>query len=529
VEFINAWVQTNAEVPSVLHSLRYSFVHDNFKYNTNNILFLFIIFPPHTQNLRHRALVQGISNIYELQNMRDDMAGMYELVNDIDASGTATWNEGKGFEPVGSRASGCFSGKFNGNHHKITRLTIDRPDENLVGLFGCASHAEFQDVGVVDADITGKSFVGALAGYLIDQSRYGLLASRCFSSGNINGGWSVGGLFGFIYDLEIADCFSSADVHGYGEDRGGGRRTAAGGLVGDSNFSIIRNSYATGAVQGADGAGGLVGYLGATDSKAGAVFDCFATGPVTVTAPGILGGVGGLIGWAFYPGYVQFNTSYWYDHPDGHAVDGVGTGVPSIPVEVFNVAVFYDNANPPLTQWDFDNVWLFQNEPPDDYPILQREEPVAVPLDVMPGSCDNPLNPKSKGVLPVAILGTSLFEVEQLDPDTIYLYIDNAGGFISPVRHAFEDVATPYDPFLDKPLSQDGCTTVGPDGYQDLTLNFDRQQFVGLLSWVRMSWSSSARIRLRRRYQVPAEIIKTLSVLRVAYVHCLPEFRRLHS
>ncbi|MGD2253470.1 MAG: hypothetical protein PVF70_11210 [Anaerolineales bacterium] len=100
--------------------------------------------------------------------------------------------------------------------------------------------------------------------------------------------------------------------------------------------------------------------------------------------------------------------------------------------------------------------------------------PFPVPLDIKPQSCRNPLNPGSQGVLPVAILGTDKFDVEEVDPATVLLM------GVSPVRWELEDVATPFEPYLGK---QDAfnCTDEGPDGYMDLTLKFDLQAIVAAL------------------------------------------------
>jgi len=43
-----------------------------------------------------------IYNVYDLQNIKNDLSGDYELANDIDASVTQSWNGGLGFEPLGS-------------------------------------------------------------------------------------------------------------------------------------------------------------------------------------------------------------------------------------------------------------------------------------------------------------------------------------------------------------------------------------------------------------------------------------------
>ena len=97
---------------------------------------------------------------------------------------------------------------------------------------------------------------------------------------------------------------------------------------------------------------------------------------------------------------------------------------------------------------------------------------VIVATDIKPQSCPNPLNVKSKGVLPVAILGTENFDVTKINPDTIEL----AG--VSLLRWALEDVATPYEPFVGKEDCMEDCIIDGPDEFLDLTLKFYTQEVV---------------------------------------------------
>ena len=99
---------------------------------------------------------------------------------------------------------------------------------------------------------------------------------------------------------------------------------------------------------------------------------------------------------------------------------------------------------------------------------------VDVYIDIKPTSCPNPLNVNSKGVLPVAILGTEDFDVTEIDVTTVFLE------GVPPLRYAYEDVAAP---FLGEPscLDEYACTTDGPDGYLDLTLKFNKQAVVATL------------------------------------------------
>ena len=108
----------------------------------------------------------------------------------------------------------------------------------------------------------------------------------------------------------------------------------------------------------------------------------------------------------------------------------------------------------------------------------------AVPVDIKPGSCPNPFNLRQNGVMPVAVAGTADFDVSQIDPASIRLFwMDPAAG-VAPLRWSFEDVTTPYLPWIDKPLDAYACNTLGADGYPDLTLKFDSPALAALLDGV---------------------------------------------
>jgi hypothetical protein len=116
-------------------------------------------------------------------------------------------------------------------------------------------------------------------------------------------------------------------------------------------------------------------------------------------------------------------------------------------------------------------------------------------VDIKPGSCPNPLNVKpyrawesdadrdasgvalakvrpnqsDRGaVLPVAILGTSELDVNDIDVTTVTL----AG--VSPLRFCIEDVATPVGPYAE----ECECSDEGPDGIADLTFKFSKYGIV---------------------------------------------------
>jgi hypothetical protein len=102
--------------------------------------------------------------------------------------------------------------------------------------------------------------------------------------------------------------------------------------------------------------------------------------------------------------------------------------------------------------------------------------PESVPVDIKPGSCPNPLNVKSKGVLPVAILGTEDFDVTSIDPESVQLIVD-----VAPIRSSLADVGTPFEVFLGKEDCYEDCSEKGGDGVTDLVLKFDVQEVVAAL------------------------------------------------
>lgn len=109
---------------------------------------------------------------------------------------------------------------------------------------------------------------------------------------------------------------------------------------------------------------------------------------------------------------------------------------------------------------------------------------MEVSVDIKPGSCPNPVNVKSRGVLPVAILGTESFRVADIDPTTIRLFFVKIDGEtvdleafpVLPPR--IEDVATPYIPTADEELTCESCHELEEDGFDDLTLKFRTQDVI---------------------------------------------------
>lgn len=104
--------------------------------------------------------------------------------------------------------------------------------------------------------------------------------------------------------------------------------------------------------------------------------------------------------------------------------------------------------------------------------------PAPPALDIKPGSCPNPLNPRSHGVLPVALLGTADFDVTDVDVSSLTLTrtdLQDVPAAVTPIRVATEDVGAPFTGELCD------CAKSGPDGFTDLVLKFSTQDIVAIL------------------------------------------------
>ncbi|MHC4219435.1 MAG: hypothetical protein ACYSU7_13395, partial [Planctomycetota bacterium] len=126
-------------------------------------------------------------------------------------------------------------------------------------------------------------------------------------------------------------------------------------------------------------------------------------------------------------------------------------------------------------------------EPFGDYMIFLEgatfsQELIVVPVDIKPGGCPNPLNVKSRGVLPVSILGTPDFDVSLINIDTVLLTGAGDGlGFVAPLEGppgphtVIADTGTPF------PGTPCDCHDVSGDGIDDLSLKFRTPEVVAAL------------------------------------------------
>jgi hypothetical protein len=293
-----------------------------------------------------------ITNVDELQAMRDDLSAHYQLGNDIDASGTVSWNGGAGFEPVGTDTN-SFYGTFDGQDYTVTGLYINRPSASGVGLFGRTSGTEIKNVGLVDAEVYGYYTVATLVGSNQGRST----VTSCYATGEViisasgSNDTKSGGLVGGNGASLISQCYSAVNVTALSS------RYQIGGLCGYSRArsgdppALIENCYSTGTVTSNGWKVG--GLLGDADGENSTVSKCYSVGQVSGSHKK------GLVGYNFRSPTIK--DSYWDTETSTCSSSYGGAGRST--AQMMQQATFVN--------WDFDEVWgIFEDE---TYPFLLWE------------------------------------------------------------------------------------------------------------------------------------------------------------
>lgn len=266
-----------------------------------------------------------ISNLAELEAFRDSVNGgnTYEgktvlLTADIDLPIVAmeNWTSKDNWTPIGTYTGNSddpnnrpFAGTFDGDGHKISKLTIIDYNTQLSyqGLFGYVT-GDVKNLGVEDTDMRSiDSNVGGVTGYLTGGS-----IENCYVTGGVAGLNNVGGVAGSVNGGSIKNCHVTGKVGNIGESNIGGiagtvssggsiencyatsavtsgNGSNVGGVAGSvSGNSVITDSYAAGAVSGKSNIGGVAGSL-----YGGSIEGSYATGKV-VDGMEYVGGVVGI-------------------------------------------------------------------------------------------------------------------------------------------------------------------------------------------------------------------------------------------
>lgn len=241
----------------------------------------------------------------QVNNGTDYKREHFRLVSDLDLRG----NE---WTPIGTEGN-LFWGGFDGDGHTITGMTITGKENSYVGLFGecrnfTAASSYIKSVTVKGANISGKSFVGAIAGaganisdcYSIENTIY---ASRC-----------VGGVCGSLIG-KISGCYNSSSVSGI---------STAGGIMGSASYEgndgngVVEYCYNIGTVTVSEQDSSVGGITGASANRYD-ISNCLNCGKITGNGKN----VGGIAG-STDSNYMNFIGNCYYNSDLNNA--GVGEG-----------------------------------------------------------------------------------------------------------------------------------------------------------------------------------------------------------
>lgn len=241
----------------------------------------------------------------QVNNGTDYKREHFRLVSDLDLRG----NE---WTPIGTEGN-LFWGGFDGDGHTITGMTITGKENSYVGLFGecrnfTAASSYIKSVTVKGANISGKSFVGAIAGA-------GANISDCYSIENtICARRQVGGVCGSLTG-NIFGCYNSSSVSGI---------STAGGIMGTASYEgnvgngVVQYCYNIGAVTVSQQDSYVGGITGASANKY-EISNCLNCGKITGNGKN----VGGIAG-STYSNYMNFVGNCYYNSDLNNA--GVGEG-----------------------------------------------------------------------------------------------------------------------------------------------------------------------------------------------------------
>ena len=302
-----------------------------------------------------------LAKLAQMVNSGDNFSGKtVRLASDLDLNGLP-WT------PIGF-GKGSFRGTFAGSGYVIRGLSVTGEDD-YVGLFGKIKvGGTVTDLRLAEASVSGKTYVGALAGHCYSAAVSGCTVSgtvtgtgnsvgllcgstaggsvfRCGAEGSVNAPQKTGGLVGWVDDASvISECRSSASVVGKSE---------VGGLVGRAQEnSSISNCYSRSAVSGTNSVGGIVGALNGVKLS-----NCYWSGESA------RGGIAGDCSGTF-----SFSGCYYSSENCHYGANGdIPTGVIPLSEEQMKQQDSYSN-------WDFRKIWKMAETANDGLPVLIWEE-----------------------------------------------------------------------------------------------------------------------------------------------------------
>ena len=177
----------------------------------------------------------------------------YRLMMDIDATPTRGWDDGKGFNPIGTLDidlddgddSEEFGGEFDGGGNVVRGLRIVRDIESI-GLFGVVRGGTVANLGLDDVFVSGGALHSSHSSALVGIIMGGEVRAS-WARGRVTGRRAVGGLVGSTrrFNGEVPN-ISASWFAGHIVSRGNDDNVLrpAGGLVGSPNAIEIADSWA---------------------------------------------------------------------------------------------------------------------------------------------------------------------------------------------------------------------------------------------------------------------------------------------
>jgi len=387
----------------------------------------------------------------------------------IDASETIIWNDGRGFKSIGlhsleHNAWGedvtirCFHGQYNGQNYVISGLHIrytgaDYTDVQAydvggptIGLFGYSYHSELINIHLEDINyqildlLNLNVWIGSLAGCFNEG-----LISNCSVTGNIfiegensNADILQGGLTGQIISTNLTCSFSKVNIFDNSESS-----SIIGGLVGYITYpAILTNSFFYGnIIKTTPGVqqGGLIGHIilpfpGTPPSVIVAIENCYvaSTGEF-VNARGIVGTVNMR---EYYPESLIVADTFW-------DIDTTGALLPYYPLSFGIIVNAIGLPTPQMQQaetyiqagWDFDEVWAIDPYINNGYPYLQGMPPMSDSDETLTpiksqllSNYPNPFNPTTTIVFEMAGEGQVSIDVFNIKGQKIRTLVNGVRG-----------------------------------------------------------------------------------------------------
>lgn len=309
-----------------------------------------------------------IANTKHLHNVRYHLRAHFRMIADVEfipadfAVGGSFYNEGQGWEPIGTEIPGggpgtsfsqiqqyAFSGVFDGGGFYIKGLYMNRRTEYYAGLFG-VNTGTIRNVGMKENNMTGSA-VGGIAGYNL----FGVI-SHCYNTGSVTGSYAGGIVGESVGDREtsvISSCYNIGHVHAV--------EAYAGGIGGCCPGSVIENCYNAGHIEITSSsseqvcAGGITGY--GVDAV---ISHCYNIGSVKAAAPEAY--AGGIAGYGGYD-HDGVGGCYYLNHTDKGVGQGTGSAVKCTQEQMRRRDTF--------SGFDFDTVWTMAGKADYPYPQLR--------------------------------------------------------------------------------------------------------------------------------------------------------------